>query len=413
MDLKTEAINKYIEEHLSTHMSDTSIHFNWDRVSKYVENTLVIAGLTCNTTKILPIRPFGDKNTNIYEIINIIKNTPKNLNGNTLIFAFSLLASDLKGFNINPTNDLTDFILDENTIKDLKILARDFKNPDKPNIWSIYTTGPHTQLAELLTLELNNTFLNFENFYNGTLKIVGNTFFIIDDLNHNLSYYESIQQTNEFNELLTDEFEIKSKTQPASTLVTIKSNGLNGYGTTLRLADLVCNTQLFNLMIENSFTEDDKDTVKLSDGIFIEDTHVCSEIYLDSAEPDVYYNNNLSNALKNNETFLKLNYPSALVNTTYMGLDVLAPEFNINKDNQGIKVLNDAIQRIIYNTSPDVDTTKGASIVVWGKFSEKAYNTTGFTNSMFSDYTNDNINAEKTNGIMFGPARSFYKSIFR
>ena len=103
MDLKAEAINKYIEEHISTHMFDTSIHFNWDRVSKYVENTLVIAGLTYNTTKILPIRPFSDKNTNIYEIINIIKNTPKNLNGNTLIFAFSLLASDLKGLKINPT----------------------------------------------------------------------------------------------------------------------------------------------------------------------------------------------------------------------------------------------------------------------------------------------------------------------
>lgn len=41
LDLKAEAINKYIEENLDTHVNDTEIHFPWSDVTALVGKQLL------------------------------------------------------------------------------------------------------------------------------------------------------------------------------------------------------------------------------------------------------------------------------------------------------------------------------------------------------------------------------------
>jgi hypothetical protein len=62
------------------------------------------AGLQNNLTKILPVRFRSNKVDNVYEIINIINNTPKNLNGNTLIFQFAIPFSEIANSEVNVKN---------------------------------------------------------------------------------------------------------------------------------------------------------------------------------------------------------------------------------------------------------------------------------------------------------------------
>jgi hypothetical protein len=47
------------------------------------------------------VRFRSDKTENIYEIINIINNTPKNLNGHTLIFQFAIPFSEIANSEVN------------------------------------------------------------------------------------------------------------------------------------------------------------------------------------------------------------------------------------------------------------------------------------------------------------------------
>lgn len=55
MDLKTEAINRYIETIINNHIINTDIHFSWGDVEYLVTSTIGAAGLTRNTLVTLPI----------------------------------------------------------------------------------------------------------------------------------------------------------------------------------------------------------------------------------------------------------------------------------------------------------------------------------------------------------------------
>jgi hypothetical protein len=85
------------------------------------------------------------------------------------------------------------------------------------------------QSNENLILDLSNVGLLFENFFNGTLKIIGNTMYFIDDITYpDFSFYESLQQTNELLNLLTDIEFGKAVEPPSEKQIRICSSGING-----------------------------------------------------------------------------------------------------------------------------------------------------------------------------------------
>jgi hypothetical protein len=55
LDLKTEAINRYIETIINNHITNPDIHFSWGDVEYLVTSTIGAAGLTRNTLVTLPI----------------------------------------------------------------------------------------------------------------------------------------------------------------------------------------------------------------------------------------------------------------------------------------------------------------------------------------------------------------------
>jgi hypothetical protein len=86
LDLKTEAINRYIETIFESHVSDTDIHFSWSSVQYLISTSIAAAGLTRNTVVILPLYKSRGKNTTINNILKRIRETPHNLNRTYFMF---------------------------------------------------------------------------------------------------------------------------------------------------------------------------------------------------------------------------------------------------------------------------------------------------------------------------------------
>jgi hypothetical protein len=75
LDLKCEAINKYLENNIDEHISNSDIHFSFSVVDQLINK---LAGLTKST--IIRIPTFNaDEDFDIGKIKNIIKSMPKNL----------------------------------------------------------------------------------------------------------------------------------------------------------------------------------------------------------------------------------------------------------------------------------------------------------------------------------------------
>ena len=49
MDLKAEAINRYIEQIIDAHINNLDIHFSWDSIKGYVHEVSDVRGLTKDT----------------------------------------------------------------------------------------------------------------------------------------------------------------------------------------------------------------------------------------------------------------------------------------------------------------------------------------------------------------------------
>jgi hypothetical protein len=80
LDLKTEAINRYIETIIADHLGNTDIHFSWSSVQYLISTSIAAAGLTRNTVVTLPIYQSRGVNTTIHNILKRIRETPHNLN---------------------------------------------------------------------------------------------------------------------------------------------------------------------------------------------------------------------------------------------------------------------------------------------------------------------------------------------
>ena len=91
MDLKSEAINKYLENNIEEHIMDTSIHFPFSQVDTLVTK---LVGLTKSTIVRIPTYVPGEE-VDIGYVKDIIKKMPKNLGGYSLIFEFCVPVSKM------------------------------------------------------------------------------------------------------------------------------------------------------------------------------------------------------------------------------------------------------------------------------------------------------------------------------
>lgn len=318
----------------------------------------------------------------------------------------------------------------------LALTPRDYYDNTKTKVCDIdsFKTGTNDQVIDLtnMALDLSNVGLLFENFFNGTLKIIGNNMYFIDDITYpDFSFYESVQQTNELLNLLTDiEYNKVGVSLPAQDKqIRIWSTGINGNASTVALKNLSCKTDIWNLTFENKISNPPTQT--LSDALFIEKNHVLCELYLNDKKNALvpFYNEIL--ASEKIESISGINFPvlsenvaSGLVdnndtNSYYTTHKFLAPEFNITSgtadatkqgEGQGFKFRDNLLQKIFYNQLSDFfPVNGGVSLVIWAKISPETYNTLSVTNSMFSDYSNEDSTQENKSGLMVGPGGVFLK----
>jgi hypothetical protein len=86
LDLKTEAINRYIETIFTDHVNNADIHFSWSNVQYLISTSIVATGLTQNTLVVLPLYKSRGKNTTINNILKRIREIPHNLNRIYIMF---------------------------------------------------------------------------------------------------------------------------------------------------------------------------------------------------------------------------------------------------------------------------------------------------------------------------------------
>jgi hypothetical protein len=442
LDLKAEALNKYIEENIDTHMADKSIHFTWESVTQQISEE-VSNSLTANMVCRIPIykenvvKAAGSYNDNgeqttttKYQIFNnkkmvnkynipmlktLISSIPRNLNNKILIIEFCIPLSNV--WKRGNTKYLTD------------------KNFHAYKDDTTYKT-PVTLSGVDTVLDLKSLNICFENFFGGTLIVCGNLDYFIDDLpatrdsktvtindenyktpvthvepfeaidvfeNNSLSNFYISLSCKEIQKKLVNLKTVTDKTKQ----IQIKSTGINNYYSTLSFKNNYCETYLYNLHICNSLSANDKVTVSTYD-FPSQDDVLCywplndntspgfintDYLTLDSAENNwVLFNNNCLVVSDSDASFdcYKMNMPNLIgVNNLFPGyfsFDSDATiDIGVEKQNSNI------IKNIIYNLDGNFPQS---TIVMWGKLEERDNG----KNPFLTDY-----NYKTNNGIILSP----------
>ena len=152
LDLKTEAINEYIETVIQDHINNVNIHFNWDDVKNLFDR---IACLSANTGYRIPIRKpaSGGAMITSAEIMAIVNKIPRNLNGYTLILEVCVPLSATKTTTSNG-------------------YKTSFKSSGKDPKTTVYD------------YDFKNRSLNIEDFFGGTLIIWSNNQYFVNDIDN-------------------------------------------------------------------------------------------------------------------------------------------------------------------------------------------------------------------------------------
>lgn len=179
LDLKCEAINKYLENNIDSHISDKDIHFSFSLIDQLITN---LAGLTKSTIYRIPVYDKSNEDYTIGYIKNLIKSCPKNLGGYSLIFEFCIPASRMIGKQINNVtisgSNYTDYLKLSTTDTFSSIAENKISPFDYLTTNNIDNTGNN----DISTLSLGSTSLLFDYFNTGNLILYGNTDYFIDDI---------------------------------------------------------------------------------------------------------------------------------------------------------------------------------------------------------------------------------------
>lgn len=93
MDLKTEALNQYIESNITSHVDDKEIHFTWSSIVKLINDNL---GTTKNNVYKLPLYQSNQK-YGLSLLKETIRKCPRNLNKFVTVFEFCIPVSEVIG----------------------------------------------------------------------------------------------------------------------------------------------------------------------------------------------------------------------------------------------------------------------------------------------------------------------------
>lgn len=224
LDLKSEAINKYLETIVQDHINDDSIHFEWSDVKDLFDR---IACLSSNAGYRIPIRKPGGNGTAITtaEIMSIVNKIPRNLNGYTLVLELCVPKSAAG----NATGLKTSF------------------------------NGKGTSPGNTYSYDFGSKSLNIEDFFGGTLIIWANNQYFIDDSDIN-KFNEPVigSELNDTLKYLQDK--ILSPVNGASIssdLIPLRGNAINSRYSVVSLRNLLCDTYMYNMNVTNTLSSTD------------------------------------------------------------------------------------------------------------------------------------------------------------
>lgn len=205
LDIKSQAINNYIEENIVSHISNQDIHVSWSRIQDLLSSLNILSE---DTIYYIPLL-FNNKEVPAAEINQLITKIPKNINGHTIVLYFCKAHS-------------TENISNNTTIADI-----------------------------------NNKGILIQNFVGGDVIVYANssTDILIDDY-HDLSKLKAKPNTvsNIFETIQTYINKNTFDDSDNANRLTIKSTGINQNYATLSIKNCLANMYIINLCIQNTIT---------------------------------------------------------------------------------------------------------------------------------------------------------------
>lgn len=375
LDIKTEALNNYIERNLGQHLKDTDIHVSWSRINELF-NSVKIATKDC--AYYIPITWNGNVQyySNIQNILNLL---PKNLNGHTIILKLC------HGY----TSQIPTFA---NNIIDIASNCLEFNGFNSGDI-VIYNSRDKVKLTDFQTL--------------ASLQI---------------NQADALQLFNEVQEKINR----KAAYNQAENLL-IQSTGLNHNYSTISIKNSSANVYLLNLGIQNTLSDwttlqtKKRELSQLpskqvllnyfsltqteGNKILNKEEYLNSFYLYKSNSYPLYYSKSNANSLVVSSTIgHELNNSDSSI-IHYTNLNTInnsqIPDYFSFDFNQTADVSNE-LREYIYNWN---GTTKGFSILFFGHLSENELN---FSNCpIFSDYS---INSQNIQQGLYVYLNKLYRS---
>lgn len=393
LDLKTEAINLFVENIIKQHIEDDNIHFPWEKVEALIKAT---AGITKNTIYRLPLYQ-NNQDFGISKLKQIITDCPKNLNRYNLIFEFCIPASEV--LNSNSGIDISNDPNATNYYKNILKLSPD-------DISSTTKKGP-TELNEIyLSKNIEDSNFSFDTFYGGNLIIYGNSYFFVDDISNPNVFDEEADEYTTTQTLKYLQQQIIKSSTPSSDqkIITLKGRGINAKYSVLSLRNNFNDCYIFNLKIENNLIAGtninygDYDFPEFNDIIIYWPMNknfvpqIINTDYLNSAQQYILQSQSviISGVVNNDETNIELQNISAPIMNTSLNKETDGSSYPgylwldkrpIDGDTES-KIQSNDLKNIIYNkTGKNPNTT----IIVWAYQTDRD----SHNNPFLSDYNCD------------------------
>ena len=269
LDLKTQRINQYVVQLFGPHISNQDVHWTRsgiiDLIKQYLNGQLGNStdkyGLLKDTAYIIPVDPADTNSTkSINRIQNIINNCPKNLNGHTVIFALTPVIEDegvadeeTGEIHYNYNHSIGEYYV-ENKENINKIYYIDSATNQIVNTVTNNTTTYEDSrvpislnkcyTGESITIDLKFKSILLNNFYGGTVALIGNNFFICEQ-----AYKDTGKSLNNRQTRILIQQVQKNIDKIPSKNISIKGNGNNNTCSVVAFNNCNCDAYIWNLNV--------------------------------------------------------------------------------------------------------------------------------------------------------------------
>lgn len=234
LDLKTERINQYIVQQFGPHMNDMTIHWTSEALQDFIRrflngelNALNGLGLLKDTAYIIPLIANEEFPKNVNRIQNIINNCPKNLNGHAAIFAITPVVD----------GDYNHTIGEYYRYNKQKITGSTYDIDNDVSLINCYT--------EPTKIDTYSKCIALDNFYGGTIVLMGNDFFTCEEKYKNGGKDLNTRQTR----ILLEQIQ-KNLDKPLNQHITIAGDGENNNCAVVSFNNCNCDSYIWNLNIK-------------------------------------------------------------------------------------------------------------------------------------------------------------------